>query len=291
MGDFKISIWAGTSAATSSVTAWGVTSHIITDHERESFTITNKPLKEAVKAYKGKKPDDVYVHSPTPWGDLYKKYDWQEVETVLIVKKAEVLGVTSQPEIVSTQTFTNTSSKTATFDAAIQDQVTNTVEHTWSSTDAIEIGQSFSYEVGFMGTGAGGETSMSYSHEWGQSKTESESITVGSTSGVQVTLEPGESVQAQLVASRGTMKVRITYLAYLIGQTAVNYDDTYQGHHFYGLNINNVMEADNLPTTMTFTEDIEVGYYSNTTIVLMDANQQVKASFSAADQAAVGDQP
>lgn len=287
---FNISVVAGTTAATSSVTAYGFDAHIITDHERESFTITNKPLKEAVKAYKGKKPDDVYVHSPTPWGDLYEKYGWAEVETILIVKSAEVLGVSSEPVIVSTQTFTNTSSKTATFNAAIQDQVTNTVEHSWSSTDAIEISQSFTYEVGFLGTGAGGETSMSYSHEWGQSKTESESITVGSTSGVEVTLEPGESVQAQLIASRGKMQVRITYMAYLSGQTAVNYDDTYQGHHFYGLNINNVMEADNLPTTMKFTEDIEIGYYSNTTIKVIDANQQVKATYSPADQAAPANQ-
>lgn len=287
---FNISVVAGTTAATSSVTAYGFDAHIITDHERESFGITNKPLKEAVKAYKGKKPDDVYVHSPTPWGDLYEKYDWVEVETILIVKGAEILGVSSEPVIVSTQTFTNSSTKTATYNAAIQDQVTNTVEHTWSSTDAIEISQSFTYEVGFLGTGAGGETSMSYSHEWGESKTESESITVGSTSGVEVTLEPGESVTAQLVASRGTMKVRITYMAYLSGQTAVNYDDTYQGHHFYGLNINNVMEADNIPTTMKFTEDIEIGYYSNTTIKLIDSNQQVMATFSAADQAAPASQ-
>jgi hypothetical protein len=82
------------------------------------------------------------------------------------------------------------------------------------------------------------------------------------------------------------MKVRIVYKAYLTGSTAVNYNPTYKDHHFWGLNIGSVMSAANLPNIEEFTEDIEIGYYSNAQIELRDPAGQVKAMFSMADRAA-----
>lgn len=287
----SISIRAGADAATSSVNASGSTQHIITDKERGTFGIQDSGLKKAVAAYFGKSPNDAYLHSPTPWNDLYKTYGWAQVQTVLVVQSATVVGVTSEPVIVATKTFTNNSSKKASFDAAISDQVNNTTESNWSQTDTIEVGQKITYEVGFLGSGGGGETSMSYSHAWGQGGSESRSITVGSSAGVKVDLDPGESVEAQLTASRGVMKVRIVYQAYLTGGTAINYNPTYRDHHFWCLPINDVMQAGGLKTTRQFTEDIEIGYYSNSKIVLKDAQQKLRATFMLADLAAVASQP
>ncbi len=128
---------------------------------------------------------------------------------------------------------------------------------------------------------------MSYSHSWGQGGSESMSITVGSSSGVQVELEPGESVEAVLAASRGVMKVRIVYKAYLTGDTAVNYNPTYKDHHFWALGIGGVMNAASLPTIRDYTEDIEIGYYSDSKIELRDPAGNLKAMFSVADKPAV----
>ncbi|MHA7059826.1 hypothetical protein ACWGOQ_0021540 [Aquimarina sp. M1] len=61
---------------------------------------------------------------------------------------------------------------------------------------------------------------------------ESKSITVGSTFGVRVELDPGESLVAEFSASRGAMKVRIRSNAYPIGNTAINYNPTYKSHYF-----------------------------------------------------------
>ena len=137
-----------------------------------------------------------------------------------------------------------------------------------------------------MGTGGGGETSLSYSHAWGEGGSESKSVTVGSQTGVSVILDPGESVEAELTASRGVMKVRIVYKAYLIGVTAVNYNPTFKDHHFWALDIGGVMAAAGLPNTKQFTEDIEIGYYSNSKIELKDTRGVVRATFSSAAKAA-----
>ncbi|WP_200977821.1 follicular epithelium yolk protein subunit [Echinicola sp. 20G] len=266
----SISIIAGKDKSVSSVNASGTVQHVITDDERTTFKLGDKQLKDAVKAYFGKSPNDAYLHSPTPWGDLYKKYSWPQVQMVLVVQSAEILGITSEPVIVKTQEFTNDSSKKGTFNVAISETLSNTTSSNWSTGGTLSVGQKISYGVEFLGSGVKGETSLSYSQSWGIGGQESKSITVGSTSGVSVTLDPGESVLAELSASRGVMKVRIRYNAYLIGNTAINYNPTYKGHHFWSLGIGGVMSSGGVKNSVQSTEDIDIGYYSNSKIELKD---------------------
>lgn len=276
-----ISIKAGLNKETSSVNASGSVQHVITDTEVKSFGIQDGDLKKAVGKFFGKAPNDAYLHSDTPWGDLYKTYNWPQVQVVLVVDSATIIGITSEPVIVATQKFTNNSQVKGTFNVGISDQVNNTSSNTWSNTDSITVGQKFTYKVEFLGTGSGGETSMSYSQTWGESKTESLSVTVGTQSGVSVPLDPGQSVEAQLTASRGVMKVRIVYKAYLIGDTAVNYNPTYKDHHFWALNIGQVMAAGGISNLKSITEDIEIGFYANSTIELKDSSGQIRTAFMA----------
>jgi hypothetical protein len=116
----------------------------------------------------------------------------------------------------------------------------------------------------------------------GQGGSESKSVTVGSTSGVSVELDPGESIEAQLTASRGVMKVRITYRAYLAGNTAINYNPTFKDHHFWALDIGGVMQAGGINNSIQFTEDIEIGYFSNAKIELRDTKGKLKSAMLAA---------
>lgn len=206
----------------------------------------------------------------------------------MVAQSAEILEITSQPVIVKTQEFENNSDHEATFNVAISEQLNNTTSSNWSTGGTLSIGQKFEYGVSFLGTGGKGETSMSYSQSWGVGGQESKSITVGSTSGVSVTLGPGESVIAELSASRGVMKVRIRYKAYLIGSTAINYYPTYKDHHFWSLNIGSVMSKGNISNSVPSTEDIEIGYYSNAKVELKNKQTMaLMASRFISDQPAV----
>jgi hypothetical protein len=264
----SISIVAGRDQSTSSVMASGSEQHIITDEERTTFDIGDKELKDSVGAYFGKNPNDAFLHSPTPWDDLYKRYSWPEVQTVLVVQSAVITGITSEPVIVKTQEFKNTSPKKGTFNVSISESVNNTTSSSLNNVKKITVGQKFKYDVKFLGSGGGGETSLSYEQSWGTGGSESLSYTVGSTSGVSVELLPGEGVVAELSASRGKMQIRITYRAYLIGCTAVNYNPTFKDHHFWCLDICSVMSSKGKPYSLEITEDIEIGYYSNSKIEL-----------------------
>ena len=272
---FDISIVAGKDKQTSHVEVTGSVQHVITDEERTTFKLDDYHLKQAVDKYFGKAPNDAYLHSPTPWGDLYKRYSWPQVQTVAVPMSSEIVDITLKPVSLKTQTFTNESSHPATFNVNITDDVTDTTSTSWSTGGTLSIGQKMSYKIGFIGA----ETSLTYSKSWGAGGQESKSVTLGSQSGISIELKPGESVIAELSASRGVMKVRIGYKAYLTGVTAVNYNPTYKGHHFWALNIGAVMSSAGVSNSLAYTEDIEIDYFSSAKIVVKDkASGSVKAT-------------
>ena len=258
-------------AGAASVSASGSVQHIITDAERNTFGISDGALKGAVGKYFGQAPDDAFLHSDTPWNDLYRTYGWPQVQVVLTVASATVTGITSEPIVVAQSILRNDSDVSGTFSASASESVSDTVSHTWSTSDSVQVSQKFSYEVSFLGTGGKGETSFTYTHNWGESKTETKQVTVGSAQGVSVPLGPHQAVNAEITASRGVMKVRIVYNAVLTGSVAINYGHRYKDHHFWGLPLTAVMAAAGLPVTKTFTEDIEIGFYANDQVILTNA--------------------
>lgn len=265
----NINIVAGADAASSRVNASGSIEHIITSAERKTFSLSDSQLKSAVEAYFGRRPNDAFLHSPTPWNDLYKRYGWSQVRTVLAVRKAEIIDLTSEPIITKTQEFENTSSKRATFNVAINDEVSNTVSTSWNTGGTLTVGQEIEVGVDFI-VSTKSRTSISYSQSWGIGGEKSKTITIGSNSGLSVDLDPGEAVVAELSASRGVLRVRVTYVATLQGYTAVNYNPKWKDHHFWALNINRVMAAGGISNSVVSTQDFEVGYYSNAKVTLRD---------------------
>ena len=261
-----IIIVAGKNEAASSVEVSGSMQHVITDQERDSFSLDASQLKDAVAVYFGKKPNDAYLHSPTPWHDLYKRYDWDQVRTVMVAESGEIISLTSEQVIVKTTEFTNESSVPVDYEVQIHDSVNDTVSTNWNA------GAEFSFEQGVK-YGAkilGGETSLSFTKSWGKGGEQSKSITVGGSSGAKVPLEPGQGVVVSLSATRGVLKIRIRYNAYLIGSTAVNYNPTYEGHHFWALPICGVMQSVGITNSISSTEDIKVSYYSSSKVVVHD---------------------
>ncbi|GKX42116.1 hypothetical protein SOASR015_11500 [Pectobacterium carotovorum subsp. carotovorum] len=257
---------------------------IISDTERDTFQLNDRQLKRAVGVYFGKEPNDAYLRSPTPWGDLYKKYGWQQVSRTLRPVRTRVINQSSAPVIVMEQSFKNESSVAATFHVKISQNVQNTVKSSWSTGGKLTVGQKINYGVKFPALSIGGETSISYEQSWGIGGEKSQTVTLGTESGVQVLLQPGQEIIAELVASRGAMKVQVDYSASLSGQSAVNYNPPYKGHHFWGLNIISIMSDSKISNSITSSETIDIGFYANSRIVIRDKkNGQTVATFNLLD--------
>ncbi|XP_028165633.1 spherulin-2A-like [Ostrinia nubilalis] len=243
---------------------------IISDEERNTFKIGDSALKDAVRSYFGQRPDDAYLRSPTPWGDLYQTYGWSQVTRTLVPRSAKVLTISSQPQIVMRQLFENNSTKPATFNVGISQTVQNTVSSSWSTGGQLTIGQEISYGINIEGIVGGGAVSYSYTNSWGRNTEKSQSVTIGASSGMEVLLQPGQGVVAELEATRGSMKVEVEYLASLDGANAVNYAKTYKGHHFWALDVRGVMSSGGISNAVVSREVLEIGFYSNSKVVVHD---------------------
>jgi hypothetical protein len=268
--NIDVKIVAADNEGESSVTVTGTNKGIISDTERITFGLSDSQLKDAVEKSFGKRPDDAFLKSPTPWGDLYLTYGWDQVVTTLTPLSGRILALESQPTIVMTQYFNNNSSHTAEFSAKISQQVENTITSSWTSGGEVTVGQEINYGVNFEVASVGGSTSFAYTSSWGQGVEKSETVTVGSESGITITLEPGQKVVAELYATRGTMKVQVEYEATIAGMTALNYVREYQDHHFWALDIGEVMSENHIPNSSKSSEIIDIGYYTDSTVIVRD---------------------
>lgn len=267
----------------------GVSTEVISDDSILAFRLHSAALKPAIAKYLQPSdkflqilayPTDVFLRSPTPWNDLYSSYNWAQVQQNLIPLSATILESTSSPSILKKSQLENESSSEAWFDSSITQTVSNTVSSSWSQSHKISVGQkiTYSFKLGDSAS-VGGETSFSYDHTWGSEESKSQTVTLGSSDGTRVLLQPNEKRLVELSADRGTLKVRVQYRASLTGLMAVNYKKKYKGHHFYGFKVANVMAANAISNSLQNTQDLTFEYYTNAKIVLKDLKGKTMESF------------
>ncbi|XP_048000113.1 spherulin-2A-like [Leguminivora glycinivorella] len=273
---FNIRIDVATRESDVNVNLLGEDDHIIDDAETREFRLTDYSLKSACSQYYGPWPTDVYIHSPTPWSDLYQRYGWAQVHRKLKPVKATILGIHSQPEIIANQRFRNNVTKRVDYKAELSQSVSNTVSNSWNMQHEIKIGQDIEVEFKIPIGSVGGKTSFSYTHQWGKSGSDSQSITLTASAGVTIPVEPEETVEAIMTASRGTMEIEVVYEATVDGDVAVNYEDTWNGHYFWRYDVNAVMASGGLPRTLQVTETLKVGFYADVEIEVRQKNGRRK---------------
>ena len=274
-----LTVIAGISSDYANVKATGIESHVIRNEERKLFKIDNsEKLKDILEDYTGQRPDDVNLSSSDfPWGYLYHDYNWNEIETEVGVMKIKIQDIVTQPVIVTKKIFKNKSKKQATYNASITDTVTNTVESSWTKLNKIAYG--YIIKGSFKISDMGGEANQSFTfdHSWGQGGITRHMTTLGSSTGVVVTLDPQESVTAELIATRGTMKIKVKYDLKLKGSAVINYESTHNGHHFWSMPIEKIFQKAQIPNYRTVTEEILINYYSDAKVIIRDLNGKEKA--------------
>lgn len=111
------------------ITHYGSETNIITDEDMEAFNMPRNEgvLEDAVKEHLGKRPVNVYVKSPTPWGDLYKKYKWEQVSKVLSIKSVKVKSLTKRPIVLLSEDFHNLSDGPTKVNTGISHSIENNV--------------------------------------------------------------------------------------------------------------------------------------------------------------------
>jgi hypothetical protein len=259
---FEIDVVVGSNLTVSGVNVTGQDSHPITSSETSSFGLTDDFLKtEIAKIMDGKRPDDVALSGPA-----YAKFGWEPVQTVLNAKSAEITSVSTKPVLLKNVTLINQSSQKGTFWADTTETVQNSVQSSWSQSTIINATQTITYGFNFLGINVGGQSYFSYQGEWQKGGSNTETVTLGSSEGVSVELQPGQQVHVILSASQGVMNLKVNFEADLTGQVYFHYNQRWQGHYFWACDVHD------LPVqSITISEDIQVSFYSDAIVKLIDA--------------------
>ncbi|KAJ8707943.1 hypothetical protein PYW08_010309 [Mythimna loreyi] len=268
-----IKITTGETEAESSIEYSGENVEIISDKERQTWKIGNEGLKNACEKLSGSRPGDVFVRSPTPWNDVYHRFNWEQVKRILKPVRSRVLGIHTKPVIVASRTFKNNNLRTGAkvkYNAAISHVIEETISNTWSVGGELTVGQEITYSVNIGVGNVGGTTSLSYAANWGNDTSKAKAVTLGTTTSVEVELNPGQAAVATLSATHGTLEMEVDYEAELSGSVFANYPNKLNGHHFWAFNVNDVLRAAGLPTTVKSTEKISVGFYTSATVEIND---------------------
>ncbi|KAH9643614.1 hypothetical protein HF086_000088 [Spodoptera exigua] len=237
----------------------GSEQELISDNDIKLFKVDR--LHTAVQQHLGKKPKDVYLRSPTPWGDLYKTYGWQPVKRILSIKSARVLHLNMKPVIVLSHDFENFSNRTVKVNTGMTQSVENTLTTSWTKEQEFTVSQEFEYEFNVGFSKAKGVTGFSFTNTWGVSEEKSKTQTIGSNSGMETELQPGQAVTAVLSATAGFLEIEVIHKASLTGNLVVNYRKPYRGHHFWSPLIQDVMKSGNMNNEVISTERIKFGFH------------------------------
>lgn len=266
----SINVECGINTRHVKVTYSGKEEKIVEDADRKLFELEYYQLRRYVAAYMGKEPNDVFLKSPTPWGDLYRVYNFQQVKRILEITSAEVTEMTLRPVIVHSQDFENTSKNKIKVNTGISQSIETSIAASWSQSTSTE--HSREVQIGFQVTFMTFSSSNRYSYTstFGQNFEKTESVTVGTNSNMETELNPGQSCSVVLTANRGYLNIKVTYRIYLTGQVAMNYRTRYDGHHFHARSINDVLNRSGKAREKTVTEIIQIGFYTNSSLKVYD---------------------
>lgn len=271
---FEIDIQASRDPNKCTVSAVGMQMHTISDVEQQAFRLYGDGIKQAIGSLMGRAPDSVWLHDPTPGGadgtndgrynNCYSLFGWTPVTTTLRVISAIPTGINSHPVIANHTQWDNHTDHVVHYSAGMSIQKSETASHSWTNGDKVTVGGKFTMKIGVEGFGdIGSESSWNYEHTWSDTKTESNTITVGVTASAASDVPAGRTETAYLFSYLGSATYRVTYQASLSGLVAFQYRNWYSGHRYYGYDVRTVLGRMGVSDTITITQDINVGFYSD----------------------------
>lgn len=249
---------------------------IITDKEMQIYRINNETLKNASEVLMGKRCTDVFVKPPTPWGDVYQKYNWDVVKTTLQPLYAAVVANSSETIVLGVQEYLNNfgqNNMTQTVNMTVD--ILEKINHNWTKGEDLGLGRKIYYNINFGDESLGSTTSMNYSAPWGEGLFKSRVVTVGKNSTAVVTIPPGGKVLATLTAVHHTMEIQMLYQSNTHGFVFCNYEQLYNGHHFYAMTLKELQPLLNTTLTKFASETITMKYYTDFKVVISDNIQKV----------------
>ena len=256
------------------IVAHGCEFHVITDDEIGKFQLRDRGrIQDRIEKDWGRRPHEIYFKdSPKmPWKSedaSYARFGWHPLRTQLCAVRARLLDISTQTVTIASQTFENNNDTPATFTAEVHREVTNRVNRSWNAQVTAGFSQSISYEIGgdAVGGKVGGETTFSFEASYGEGGEKERSETVGTQTGVEVSLDPGKKASAQLVVAKGVIRAQVDYEVRVDGQVFIDFGKKkFKGHHFYADALNKAWGG---TVGERRSEQLSIEHYSNAHVIV-----------------------
>nr|XP_026501755.1 spherulin-2A-like [Vanessa tameamea] len=242
----------------------GASVAILGEKDKSTFGLTEDNLKKAMEKM-GMNPDNIFFNSPTPWGDLFKTLIWEPTRMSFEPKKASVLSKNSEQVLIKSKNIHNKNAEPLTLKIDMKQLVKNTVTSKWSKEGELEVGNihyKFNLNVPEI-------EDFSFVSNGLEDMEKFVPMTFGGMS--EITLKPKQDVVAELYATATHTMVRVDYETRLTGKVALNFDNKYEGHRFWSVDINMLLTAGELKKVVHSSEIIEVVHFSEPKVSVKDA--------------------
>ncbi|XP_063622978.1 spherulin-2A-like [Cydia splendana] len=236
----------------SSVTIAGTDRNIISDIEMISFDITTSNLKAAVRAYSGGSPNDVFVKRPTPWGNLYERFNWTEVTRVTNVKRAKIINIATEVVTLSKYNCINQSNSTEIV-CDVKADVNNYVSNNFTGK-RMSINAEYNIDLVCLNRKLMLRLGVNNFTEDAMNLQIKEKIS----------LEPTQSAVYVLNATKVNIDVLVDYESSVFGDVAANFYPRYKGHHFWVYNVRELIKTiGSMSAVQNNTDIITMEYFIN----------------------------
>jgi len=137
--------------------------------DQDAFRINDNVLKDLIaKDFKGKRPNDIFLKDPTPFGNLFTKNKWTPLTTTLQPFNFKLLSQQQKKTVLWSDSFTNNSSNPTNWSIFRNNTVTSTAISNWVLENSFGSDVSATSEVHIEIAEASRTVRSNFRHTWGQ---------------------------------------------------------------------------------------------------------------------------
>ncbi|XP_026759978.3 uncharacterized protein LOC113519122 [Galleria mellonella] len=263
-GKINLNIKVASNENDINIAFFGHDNKLVGDAEVNLFNITKDNLNKGLRVELGKVPDDVFLTDPTPYYNLYEKYDWPEVKRQVYVKNISVLYVTNEEILISSHEHVNNSTDTVKSSKEMIRNVEATIASTWSNEGMPKDNILYDINIDFR------TKQYKYENKWRDDALRSVFIPFGVAKKGYIDLKSGRTIVKHLRGKRTYIVLEVVFSAQLIGSVIADFAQLYGKYHFWAPSVQNIMKAADLNNEIVTKERIEIRCYTDPKLEIYD---------------------
>ncbi|XP_050684700.1 uncharacterized protein LOC126979435 [Leptidea sinapis] len=241
----------------------GADEELLSENDRALFNITHEKLKQGIRKELGRYPVDVFVRDPTPYNNLYEKYNWKQVTRNVRVKNVIVYDIINENVEVKRINHINNTSRTINADVSVFVKNEVIVSTEWSQKGYSGV---FLFNLCINSD----LQKHKMNTKWKKNETISTSLKFGASKNGYVIIKPSETVIKLLMAKNTIILLKIDYATSLTGSVIANYEPVYGKYHFWAMSVAKIMKINKIKNEIVTSELIEIKCLTDPNIQVLD---------------------